>query len=249
MSVTMNVITWNIQNKNADAWPLRRISLRAVLDSAKPEVLGVQEAWIEQVTCLRKILPGHDYAGVGRDDGKRQGEQCGIFYDRHRLELLETSTFWLSDTPDRPSITWGHDHVRICTWCRLRDTERGERFFVFNTHLPLVADARVNAARLIVERIRDIARGDPTLLVGDFNSTPGSVPWSVIQNAGLVSAQTAAGETAQAPTHHRRGVPGACIDAIFVTDEWRVAGFRVITGKGGDVYPSDHFPVEAKVTP
>lgn len=248
MSGTMNVMTWNIQNKNADAWPLRRISLKAVLDNATPEVLGVQEAWIEQVTHLRKVLPGHDYAGVGRDDGKRQGEQCGIFYDGRRLDLLETSTFWLSDTPDRPSVTWGHEHVRICTWCRLRDTEREQRFFVFNTHLPLVADGRAKAARLIVEQIGNVACGEPTLLLGDFNSMPGSVPWSVIQNAGFVSAETAAGGTAHSPTHHRRGVPGACIDAIFVTGEWRVSDFRVITGKGVEVYPSDHFPVEAKVT-
>ena len=242
----MKIIDWNIQNRSADDWPARRESLAAILRSEPPDVLCVQEAWIEQVEFLAGLLGEHDRTGIGRDDAKDEGEHCAIFYKRGCFERLAGETFWLSDTPEKPGITWQCDHNRICTWCRLGGRDGGE-FFVCNTHFPLTESAREKSAALVAERIGAIAAGAPVILAGDFNCIPGSGPWSALEDAGLASAAAGAGQPGHAPTFHNAGGEGACIDAIFVSEHWRVEEFRLLTDKGGVVYPSDHFALCVEV--
>ncbi|MHC4716317.1 MAG: endonuclease/exonuclease/phosphatase family protein [Planctomycetota bacterium] len=233
----MRVIDWNIQNRNAADWPRRREALAGALRGLDPDVLCVQEAWAEQVDFIGQALPGHDHAGLGRDDGRRDGEHCAIFYRRDRLRRLATETFWLSDTPEVPSITWGHDHNRIVTVCRLADASAGRSFTVFNTHFPLTAEARLEASALLARRVKDVG-DEPVILTGDFNCSPGSVPWTTLTAAGLASAG------ADEPTFPRAD-GGACIDAIFVSRQWSVRAFRLIADPVDGVHPSDHHGLQA----
>ena len=262
----MKVIDWNIQNRNTGDWPARKLSHEVILRRERPDLLCVQEAWIEQVEFLGGVLVGHGRAGVGRDDGRADGEHCTIFYGRERFELLADGTFWLSDTPDRPGITWRADHNRICTWCRLRNRQGGGEFFVFNTHFPLFEEAREKSADLVVRRIEAIAGAAAVLLTGDFNCTPGSAPWSKITSTGLVSADSASQPTfhkdkgdihlfairspsapAKEPAKRRMSPLSRCIDAILVSSHWRVDGFRLLTDAPDGLFPSDHFGLCAEV--
>ena len=67
----------------------------------------MQEALHRQVEYLTAELSGHDWYGVGRDDGKKAGEYAPVFYRRERLRLIDAGTFWLSEVPDSVGVFRG----------------------------------------------------------------------------------------------------------------------------------------------
>jgi endonuclease/exonuclease/phosphatase family metal-dependent hydrolase len=83
---------------------------------------------------LLALLPECKMVGVGRE-GQQSGEYSAILYHSQRLAVAQSDTFWLSDTPDRPSTNWGNDNVRICTHARFVRVVTQQSFYVFNTHL------------------------------------------------------------------------------------------------------------------
>jgi len=117
----LKVLTWNIrvgrdQGLNKNAWPRRKHLFRQVLQAEKPAIFCAQEALQGQLAYLQEALPHHGRVGVGRDDGKAEGEHCAIFYDRRRLKLVQSGSFWLSETPEQPSSTWNRRGARWKIW-------------------------------------------------------------------------------------------------------------------------------------
>ena len=60
----------------------------------------MQEVLRHQLEDLKARLPEYAEVGVGREDGKTQGEYAPLFYKKDRFELLDNNTFWLSQYPD-----------------------------------------------------------------------------------------------------------------------------------------------------
>ena len=87
-----------------NAWPYRKERVEALIRFYGFDVLGVQEAKPSQMSDLR-TMPGFASVGVGRDGGDR-GEYSAIFYRTDRLRVLDSGTFWLSETPVTVSIGW-----------------------------------------------------------------------------------------------------------------------------------------------
>jgi endonuclease/exonuclease/phosphatase family metal-dependent hydrolase len=246
----VRVLTWNIQygsDQGADpnGWPERKVLLRKALEDERPEVLCVQEALAGQLEFLDSVLPKHSREGVGRDDGRKAGEHCAIYWDGRRFERLDGGTFWLSETPDKPGPAWGEQYNRICTWVRLKDKASGRTLRVFNLHLPLVDEAREKAAKLAAGRIKDAGGEDALIAAGDLNSGPESPAWTALEGAGLANAEKSAGRKPGTATFHRKGIPLVCLDAIFASGAWTAKEHRVVGGLLQKAYPSDHFGVAA----
>ncbi|GIT35524.1 MAG: hypothetical protein Ct9H300mP4_18430 [Gammaproteobacteria bacterium] len=113
--------------------------------------------------------------GVGRDDGKKKGEFCAIYFDTTRYVLSKNSTFWLSETPDTISVGWDAALERICTYGLFKDRITKKEFLgFFKTHFDHIGVvAREKSSELILKRIDKINRQSlPVVLMGDFNSTP-----------------------------------------------------------------------------
>ena len=55
--------------------------------------------------------------GEGRDGGDK-GEYSAIFYKSEKLRLEKTETFWLSESPEVPSIGWDAALNRIIKFWR-----------------------------------------------------------------------------------------------------------------------------------
>src|SRR5690606_31094241 len=91
-------------------------------------------------------------------------------------------TFWLSSTPAVPgSKGWDAAITRIVTWGQFRDKVTNKEFFVFNTHFDHVGlEARKQSARLILQKIKDLAGSSPVILTGDFNAGPDDEPIQII---------------------------------------------------------------------
>jgi len=183
-ALELRLMSFNVRYENegdtdSRAWRQRVIGAVRMIREEAPDVIGVQEALHGQVADLWASLPEYEFFGVGRDDGKREGEYSGIFYQRDRFErdLSDSGTFWLSDTPEQPgSKTWGNEIPRVATWIRLVDRATQRGFYVFNTHWDhRNQESRERAALSIAKRIDSRKFPElPVVVLGDFNAVEGN---------------------------------------------------------------------------
>lgn len=118
--VTLSVISYNIRTGEADdgtnSWRYRYPASAMMIMDQKPDIFGLQEAYDYQVRYLEEYCPGYKSVGVGREDGKKEGEHMSVFYNKKTVSLLKWGTYWLSKTPDKPSIGWDAACKRTATW-------------------------------------------------------------------------------------------------------------------------------------
>ena len=204
----MLVGSYNIRYKNAndsingEVWSKRCQVICDQVNFMAPDIFGTQEVLYSQLQDMVNALDGYGYIGVGRDDGLRGGEHEAIFYKKRKLRLLDNGDFWLSETPDKPGLGWDAVCVRICTWGKFAvKTEKEQRsgllnrrksdpqkeFYYFNLHMDHVGVvARREAAKLVVQRIREIAQGAPVFVTGDFNVDQNDEIYSIFTESGLL---------------------------------------------------------------
>lgn len=259
------VVTANLRTSSApdgvNAWPLRKAGALALLRGLSADVLGVQEALVDQHNAVAAALPGYVAVGGGRDDGKRKGEFSSLFLRRARLELLDSGQFWLSPTPEVPgSMGWDAAYTRVCSWALVRDRHNGRELLVANTHFDhLGVRAREQSAKLIVARLHAAAGvrtpaavAPPILLLGDFNSDEDSDAYRILLDAGLVDAYRSVHPQAAADelTFHDFKGPtlGRRIDFIFNSKGLRVVDAAIDrTPIAPGRFPSDHYFVTARL--
>ncbi len=252
----ITVATYNVRydtRNDVHAWSNRREAVKALVRYHEFDVFGTQEALAHQIDDLAS-MDEYAYVGVGRDDGKRAGEHSAIFYRKSRFEVVQHGDFWLSETPDRPSMGWDAKCCkRLASWVQLRDTHHGKSFFVFSVHLDHEGIvARRESAKLLARKIPQIAADAPVICLGDFNTTPDSEPiatmTSFLRDAYRASAAppygpvgTYNGFQLDAPMLDR-------IDYIFVSSNVKVLRYAVLTDSIDRRYPSDHHPVVARIS-
>ena len=101
-----------------------------------------------------------------------------VFYRTDPLRQVESGSFWLSDTAEKPgSISWGHPLPRMVIWALFEVKASGRRFYYYYTHCPYREQnepARTRAAQEIAARLKTLPGNLPIVLTGDFNTTPDS---------------------------------------------------------------------------
>jgi endonuclease/exonuclease/phosphatase family metal-dependent hydrolase len=254
--IPINIITYNIRYDNTgdgvNAWPLRKDKVFGLLKFHKADVFNVQEALAGQMDDLVSQFPDFDYVGVGRDDGKREGEHMGIFYRKSRFEKITDGMFWLSETPTKPGFGWDAVCNRTVTWIKLKDKLSGKTFFVFDTHFDhRGVKAREESAKLILKSIKEINKENlPLILTGDLNLVKTSEP---VQS--ILRELSDAKDKSQTPPYGPEGTSGGfdvklltkTIDYIFINDKVSVLRHGILSDSFGLYYPSDHLPVLAEV--
>jgi len=262
-SQELNVMTFNIRyntkNDSLNAWPYRKHNAASQIRFHNVHILGVQEALYEQVIDLGQSLSQYKYVGVGRDDGITKGEYSAIFYDTTKLILLGSSTFWLSLTPEIPgSKSWDAAITRIVTWAKFTDIKRNRTFFVFNTHFDHIGkEARRESARLLKQKVKDIAGNNPVIITGDFNSKPSDDPIKIITESTdkdkfidtkAVSLTPHYGPQGTFNAFTSKEIDNEPIDFIFLKGKWKVLQHATLSQTWGGRFSSDHFPVFAKLS-
>ncbi len=194
-------------------------------------------------------FPDFTFEGVGRDDGKREGEFSAVFYSNKRFNKLDGGTFWLSETPGECSFGWDAACRRVCSWVKLEVLETGEILHVFNTHFDHRGDeARRESAQLILNKIEEISgTGGAVVLCGDFNLPPDSKPIELIrsklQDAFLVTEQAPYGSVATYHGFTYDDPPRERIDYVFVSKALKVLRYGGLTDSRDRSFFSDHLPV------
>jgi endonuclease/exonuclease/phosphatase family metal-dependent hydrolase len=178
-------IRYNSQSDGEDIWDLRKGELVGQINQHSPDSFGVQEATQIQMQYILEALPEYAYVGVGRDNGATKGEYSAVFYLKEKFKLLESKTFWLSETPEEVSVGWDAALPRICTYAQFKEHTTGRVFWHFNTHFDHVGKAaRANSALLIIEKIKSLVSPESVfVLTGDFNASPNELPITHLKSA------------------------------------------------------------------
>ena len=208
-----------------------------MINDQKPDIFGVQEALDFQVKYLEEACPDYKSVGVGREDGKHEGEHMSIFYKKDLVELEDWGTYWLSETPDRPALGWDAACIRICTWGKVasQTATDDEAFYFFNLHMDHVGViARREAAKLIIRKIGEIAQGYPVIVTGDFNVDQNDEVYSIFTGSGLLKdsyldARVRFAENGTFNSFDTNIYSDSRIDHILVSPEIQVDSYGLLT--------------------
>lgn len=254
---SFTVATYNIRfdnpNDSLDLWKTRSSALTELIQFNNFDIFGTQEGLKNQLIDIKTMLPQYDYIGVGRTNGKEDGEYAAIFYKPNQFKLVQQGNFWLSTVTDRPNVGWDAAYPRICTWGKFTEKASGLTFFVFNVHFDhRGVQARQESAKLILTKVKEIAGKAPAILTGDFNVDETNESYLLLKNSELFKDAFEIAEVKLAPngTFNEFNVnikPVGRIDHIFLTKEFEVQRFGILTNTYNGRYPSDHFPVMIKI--
>lgn len=262
---SFNVGTYNVRNDNpsdvGNMWIDRYQYIAKLILYHDFDLFGTQEALPHQLDDMKKVLPGYDYYGEGRD-GNNRGEHAAVFYKISKYKLLNRGDFWLSATPNIPSKSWDAPCCnRICTWVELQEIETGKVFYVFNAHYDYEKDyARNESSKLVLAKIKEIAGDSPVMFMGDLNGGMNSSWAKIIHHSGILrdtyydvekpyannSSFNAWGKPLDQLDDLDKGIISndEILDHIYFSKHFKASRWGMLTdtyniGK----FPSDHFPV------
>ncbi len=252
----LNVATYNLRfDTPKDAahhpWKKRYPKIVKIIKKYNFDIFGIQEGLLHQLKDLLSLLPNYSYIGKGREGGDKS-EFSAIFYNRDKYLLLKAKTFFLNKHPDTPGVGWDAHLPRIATWGKFKDKDSGVVFLFFNTHLDNIGKkSRLESVKLILNRIKTKSNGHPVILTGDFNSDQNSLPYKIVNNSGILVDTYNSAKVLHAPTgtfnDYGKRHTDRRIDQIFVSNQIEVEQYDIITDKVDGKYPSDHYPVRAKI--
>ena len=279
----LTVATYNMRYANHDdsingnGWGQRLPVIASLIQFHDFDIFGTQECKNNQIQDLQHSLPSYTYIGIGRDDGKTEGEYSAIWYKKDKFKLLETHNFWLSTVTDKPNTGWDAALPRICTWGKFQDNKTGFVFYFFNLHMDHIGVvARRESAKLVLQKVKELAGKTATILTGDFNVDQTNESYLLIDNSGLLkdAYQLSPVKLATNGTFNNFDVNSKTdrrIDHIFLSQAFTVQRYGILT----DIYwsandsaagkssanapkeliitpstprtPSDHYPVMAVI--
>ena len=230
------------------AWFYRANLVIDDIKNEKPGIIGFQESTKWHYKYLVDTLKGYDSVIEYRDEAFNS-EGCPIFYNTSLYELVDKGSFWLSETPEVMSKSWGAQYNRVCSYVILTDKASGEDFVVFNTHLSHVSDeARINGIKVVLDKIAKFG-SLPAVIMGDFNALEGSVTYnSVTEN--FLDAKKVAEKTSDSHTYQNWGNPEKFqrIDYFMVSKTgFKINSYNVLSAVHDGVYSSDHCPIVLEV--
>lgn len=245
----LKVMSYNIRlgsaNDGTNSWHMRYAATAEMIEDQKPDVFGVQEALDYQINFIQENFTDYKSVGVGRENGKKEGEHMSIFWNKKTVSMIKWGTFWLSETPEEPSMGWDAACKRTATWALMKCRKTGKKFYFVNTHLDHKgSEAQKNGLKLIVDRIDDInPEGYPMVLTGDFNITPDN-PNLVELDSKMQSVRKVAERTDSHDTFNGWGRGKGVIDYIYASGFSAYPEYQTVTKRYADrKFVSDHYPV------
>lgn len=144
------------------------------------------------------------------------------------------------------------------SWGKFEDKTTGKQFYFFNTHMDHVGTvARRESTRLILQRIGQLAKSQPTILTGDFNVDQTDEIYEIFSRSGILRDCYAHARQRMAPTgtwndFMQDSRSNARIDHVFVSSDFDIPHYAIFTnsywvGKSRRNI-SDHYPVMVKLS-
>ena len=235
-----------------------------MLNTLKPDIVGLQEAEQEQVVDILNNCSGYSYVGYGRESGKDitssfsnfeqflgkdHGESTTILYKTNKFTKHSDGWFCHSNNPNKadtyfPGTT--DEQPRISTWVILTHKDTGRKFFYLNTHTTTY-DVREQEIQLIKEQVEKLNTEKlPVILSADWNLVEDD-SWMLPITENYLSARKTAPITDNCYTYHwwESTSDKKQIDHIYYKD-LECFEFRTVNQKWDGLYISDHYPIYAK---
>lgn len=220
-----------------------------------PDVIGVQEASNTWMTMLKaELKKDYDFVGIGRESANNtstmsSGEACAIFYNKEKYSVVESNTFWLTDTPNKQSRHPDSEYIRIVTYAIFERKSDGYRFMHVNTHLDFANKVQMDQVAIMLELIDKTGFEGLTFVTGDFNMLPSASAYQLMLDAGFVNSFDLARIKSEPNIK-------SMIDFCFVRDntanvvvENHYVANEEVDKVYNDRFPSDHCAVYATVVP
>ena len=250
---SLRLLQFNIQTENGNPAPfeVRSEMYRKFVDEILPDVVGMQEVTPRWRRYLDTVVFGDAYDSVGERRSDRSGGEANpIYYRKDRFELVNSGTFWLSDTPEEVgSRTEGANAPRVCTWTVLKDKESGTLFAHMNTHLDhrgkndaeTAAAVREAQAAVLVRFAAQKFADMPLFLTGDLNCGRSDGKGGITAVYQMITGgREVPGEDG---TPYRLALADSRFDAPVTVDEKHTATLTKYyggTGKGAAREPIDY---------
>ena len=252
----LSIMSFNIRYDNsgdgANAWPNRTGKVAQIFEKYDVALGGLQEVLHHQMEWLQNNLTDYEFVGVGRDDGKTEGEYAPIFYKKSDFEMISYDTIWLSETPDvAGSKGWDAALPRIATMARLRHKASDTQILLGSAHYDhRGAQAKLNSGKVIHEYISQaLASHDIPLilLTGDFNDKPNTATTGAIERTNCLFDSRRLTQTREGPNSTWNGFRSVAaferIDYIFMNPALPVVRQVIDADRIDGGFPSDHMPV------
>jgi endonuclease/exonuclease/phosphatase family metal-dependent hydrolase len=140
----------------------------------------------------------------------------------------------------------------VATWARLRDKRNSREFLIINTHFDHIGkEARKKSAEMLKSKAGMLGKDLPVIITGDFNCTRDQPPYLTMMDKSNLELIDPAPKSEAPGTFCNFGVntqPCKAIDYIFHTPNWTAENYAVLNDHDGKNYPSDHLPVQVKVS-
>ena len=246
----INIMTYNIRlNTDADSinkWDNRKEGIVSLIKEEDVDILGIQEGLPSQIEYLSKQLDDYSMIGEGRDGGNN-GEYSAIYYKSKKMNLIETETFWLSETPEIPSIGWDASINRITTLGLFKMVNSSMDVLVYNSHFDHLGKiAREKSAVLILNHIKENNyQNMPLIVMGDFNANPDDLPIELLSEELNDSFKILPIEN-PVGTYNGFDLNSNLLDRIdyIFTKNIKITNYKHLDRKlSSGLWPSDHLPI------
>lgn len=241
----IKVMTFNIRGTTTEDdafnnWGMRAGACRDMIIDQQPSIVGFQELVTTEWKYMSGTLSSHGYVGAPVDDPMNS-----FLYRPDELEMLSHGVFWLSDTPDKSSMSWD-GYVRYVHWAVMKVLSSGQEFFYINTHFGLTAASRKSAMTLIRKRIKTLNPGNlPVVWTADFNTLGTDAIFDGIREEMSLTREVAP-ISDDVKTYNAWGneAKAYLCDLIWITNTVKCLEYKTVTQwYDGHKYVSDHFPV------
>ena len=246
----INIMTYNIRlDTEADGinmWDNRKEGVLSLIKEESVDILGIQEGLPSQIEYLSKELDGYSMIGEGRDGGNN-GEYSAIYYRNKKMNLIQTETFWLSETPEMPSIGWDAAINRIVTLGIFKIKKSKKELIVYNTHFDHIGKiAREKSVGVILNHIKENDfQNRPLIVMGDFNLSPEDLPIELLSKElndsfKLFPVKNPVG------TFNGFDLDSKLLDRIdyIFTKNIKITNYKHLNKKlSSGLWPSDHLPI------
>jgi endonuclease/exonuclease/phosphatase family metal-dependent hydrolase len=269
MSDVFRIMSFNVNGPSGqgpNVWSKRAALHVEIINRYSPDLIGLQEVAKRNLVTYQKQLTEYNHV-VGNCYGDSPPQTwTSVFWKASRFQLLESGEFWFSDTPDIESCGWGVPYPLGATWVKLRCAQTGVQLVHLNTHFEDGSDgerSRIEASKLIISRLVQLAPDLPAIVTGDFNCNPWSQPYRLFVDNGFTDTYRAAGHADSVDSSTFHDYKGQQYFALDYGNEvfWRVdwiltrAGTQPIQTTSNTtvydarppIYPSDHYPLVSEV--
>lgn len=246
------VVSYNVRHQllddGRDAWQRRHDAVCGLLRTLSPDILGLQESTGDQQRDIEKALERYQWYGVAEEPGSGEHNPVGV---NSRFVVRDEHTEWLSPTPSTQSVGWDAGYPRVLTYVLIEHTATNHSLAVYNAHFDHKGtEARRQSARQIREHIATRPADTECVVLGDFNSRPGTRPYEMLSADGgeypLRDARRVAATVdgpATTVTDFETLDSDRRLDHVFVTSGLSVDTYQIVDDTIDGRYPSDHLPV------